>query len=204
MKLRAAIFDFDGTLFDSMGIWATLASDYLREKGIAPQPGLDERLKIMSLDQAALLFQRDCGLAMSVGEITDEINRRIERLYLEEVLPKPGAAAFVQGLRQEGVRCCIATATDRCQIEAALVRSGLSPLFDGIVTCAEAGHGKDEPYIYREAMARMRADRGSTAVFEDALHAAGTAKADGFITVGVYDRYEPGQEELRRICDVPG
>ncbi|HBN80567.1 MAG TPA: HAD family phosphatase, partial [Ruminococcaceae bacterium] len=35
MKLEGAIFDFDGTLLDSMGVWDTLGSDFLRLRGIA-------------------------------------------------------------------------------------------------------------------------------------------------------------------------
>ena len=47
--ITGVIFDLDGTLLDSMPIWATIASDYLRSQDIQPEPGLDQHF--MSLPQ---------------------------------------------------------------------------------------------------------------------------------------------------------
>ena len=60
---------------------------------------------------------------------------------------------------------------------------------------------EDEPVIYRKAMEFLGTDRGNTAVFEDALHAAQTAKADGFLTVGIFDPHIREQAQLRALCD---
>ena len=201
MKLKAAIFDFDGTLFDSMSIWETLGEDYLRAKGIPAKQDLPEKLKVLSLYEAAVLFRQEYGLQLSPQKIMDELDGMIETAYREEVLPKPGAEALVRELNRRKVSCGIATATDRFLIEAALRRCGMEALFAGIFTCAEAGSGKDRPDVYREALKGLGADRESTAVFEDALHAARTAKGDGFITIAVRDAYEEHQEELKELCD---
>ena len=67
--------------------------------------------------------------------------------------------------------------------------------FTAIFSCADLGlSGKGEPDIFRIALAHLGTERAETAVFEDALHAVRTAKADGFPVVGVYDPYEPEQE----------
>ena len=73
--------------------------------------------------------------------------------------------------------------------------------FDGIFTCSEVGHGKDEPIIFRKAMEYLGTDRSNTVIFEDALHAVQTAKADGFLTVGIFDPYIREQEQLQTLCD---
>ena len=96
---------------------------------------------------------------------------------------------------------CIATATDRYQAEAALKRCGMLSFFSDIFTCTDVGHGKDEPVIFRRAMEHLGTTRSDTVVFEDAYHAAKTAKADGFITVAVFDSHEPRQEELHSVSD---
>ena len=96
---------------------------------------------------------------------------------------------------------CIATATDRYQIEAALSRCRLTDYFDAIFTCSEAGHGKDESIIFQKAMESFAADRSSAVIFEDALHAIQTAKADGFRVVAVSDSSEKRQNEIRSIVD---
>ena len=125
----------------------------------------------------------------------------IEHFYRDEVQPKPGVVLFLKELRAKGVDVCIATATDRYLIEAALRRCGIENLFDAIFTCSEVGHGKDEPVIFRRAMEHFSAQRGSTVVFEDAIHAIETAKKDGFTVAAVFDESEKRQDEVRVLAD---
>ena len=96
---------------------------------------------------------------------------------------------------------CIATATDRYQVEAVLTRCGMESFFSEIFTCTDVGHGKDEPIIFQKAMNCLGTTKANTVVFEDAYHAAKTAKADGFITVAVYDSHETKQAELHSVSD---
>ena len=72
-----------------------------------------------------------------------------------------------------------------------------SGLFEQIYTCTETGAGKDEPLIYLKAAESMQAEPKETLVFEDALHAAETAKKAGFVVVGVYD--EENRENISKI-----
>ena len=201
MSLKCCIFDFDGTLFDSMFIWDQAGELYLRSQGKTPLPSTAEDLRTMSLRQAAQYFQTTYALPFPVEEIMEGINRTVEAFYFHDALPKPGVTALLEQLRQAGVAMGIATATDRYQIEAALRRCGLEQYFDAIFTCSEVGHGKERPEIYRMALEHLGADRGSCVVFEDALHAVKTAKADGFPVVAVYDVSEPRQDQLIALAD---
>lgn len=199
--LKAAIFDFDGTLFDSNHVWATAGERFFRSIGVVPKTDLQQQIRTMSLYQSACYIREEYGLAMTTAEIMEGINQTVEDAYFHEVQPKPGVITFLQELKAAGVRSCIATASDRYQIEAALSRCGMPELFEGIFTCSEVGHGKDEPVIFRKAMEFLGADRSSTVVFEDAFHAARTAKADGFRTVAVFDPHIQEQERLQELCD---
>lgn len=201
MRIRCAIFDFDGTLFDSMFLWDSVGVLYLRSLGKEPRPSMREDIRALSLYQSARYFQKEYALSLSVEEIMDGINHTIEHFYLDEVLPKPGVPAFLQQMKECGIALCIATASDRYQIEAALCRCGMEHFFDAIFTCSEVGHGKDEPVIFRKAMEQFGADRQTTVVFEDALHAIQTAKRDGFTVVAVFDSSEKRQTEIRALSD---
>lgn len=200
--ITGAIFDVDGTLLDSMSVWDTIGEDYLRSIGYIPRENLNEVFKNMSLDQAARYYQTEYGVTLSVEEITDGVNSLLWDFYRREAPLKPGAGEFVRELSRRGVRLCVATATDRPLVEAALERCGVLSCFEGIFTCGEVGHGKDEPRIYREALKHLGAERPSTVVFEDALYAARTAREDGFLVAGVYDSHESRQEELNALADV--
>ena len=125
----------------------------------------------------------------------------IEHCYIHEVLPKPGVVDFLEQIKEAKIQMCIATASDRYQIESALSRCGVDHYFEAIFTCSEVGHGKDEPVIFQKAMEYFGADRSAAVVFEDALHAVQTAKADGFAVAAVFDNSEKRQSEIRNLSD---
>ena len=196
-QIRCAIFDFDGTLFDSMEIWETAGLDYIRMMGREPDPELREVLRPLSMWQCAVYMKETYDLPLPEEEIIDGINLLAEDFYLNKTQPREGVIPFIRELRATGASVCIATANDRFLIDGALKRCGMRELFDDVITCDDVGSGKDSPEIYRRAMERFGADRGNTIVFEDACHAVRTAAEDGFLTVGVRDRFEKRQDEVR-------
>ena len=201
MRIRGAIFDVDGTLLDSMFIWDTIGELYLRSIGYQPKENLNETFKNMSLRQAARYYQTEYGVTLSIDEIMDGVNAMLERYYRFEVPLKPGVAELLERLRQSGVKLCIATATDRHLVEAALDRCGVLSCFGEIFTCNEVGHGKDEPDIFEEALRFLGTEKAETVVFDDALYAVRTAKEAGFPVAVIYDSHEKNQEGLRALAD---
>lgn len=199
--LKAAIFDFDGTLFDSNYVWATAGQRFFQSIGIPPKPNLQEEIRTMSLHQSACYIRKEYRLSLTVEEIMAGINQTVEDAYFYEIQPKLGVITFLHTLKTAGIRMCIATATDRYQIEAAIKRCNMLNFFEGIFTCSEVGHGKDEPVIFRQAMESFGTDRSNTVIFEDALHAVHTAKKDGFLTVGIFDPDIQEQKQLQILCD---
>ena len=200
--LKGLIFDFDGTLFDSMFIWDTAGESYLRSIGKEPKADLQKVLKPMSLLQSAQYIREKYDIPLSVEDIMDGVNRTVEDFYFHTVEPKPGVIDFLEELHRRNIKMCIATATDRYQVEAALQRCKMRHFFSEIFTCTEVGSGKDRPDIFRKAMEHLQTNRSNTAVVEDAYHAAFTAKQDAFMVVGVYDSYESRQQELLQLADV--
>lgn len=187
MNIKGAIFDLDGTLLDSMFVWNTMGSDYLKSRGITPEPGLNEKFKTMSIVQAANYYRDNYGLTDSVQEIMDDVNRIIEGFYYEKAVIKPGVKEFLEKLKAAEIKMCVATATDRHLAEAALKRNEIFDYFIDIFTCTEVGAGKDSPVIFETARNRLGCLEDQTIVFEDAPHAIKTAKAAGFKTACVLD-----------------
>lgn len=203
MKIEGAIFDLDGTLLDSMFIWDTIGEDYLISRGIKPHENLNETFKSMSLLQAAEYYQSEYGLTDSTDEIMKGVNKMIEHFYIDEVLPKDGVKDFLEYLDKSNVKMCIATATDKHLVEAALKQNQMLGYFSKIFTCTSVGFGKDNPKIYLEALKHLKTDKEATLVFEDALYAVNTAKKAGFTVVGVYDKSEQRNEKaIREKSDV--
>ncbi len=202
MRIRGAIFDVDGTLLDSMFIWDTIGETYLRSIGYEPREKLNEVFKNMSLFQAARYYRTEYGVTLSIDEIMNGVNAMLERYYRFEVSLKPGVAELLAQLQASGVKLCIATATDRYLVEAALERCGVLSCFGAIFTCNEVGHGKDEPDIFEEALRFLGTEKAETVVFDDALYAVRTAKEAGFPVAAVYDSHERSQVEVCARSDL--
>ena len=201
--MKAAIFDMDGTLLDSMYIWDNIGFSYLREKGIEPPPDLYERLKPLSLEQCVQYFSRELGIKSAPEEMIDEINRLVQDEYIFKAPLKPGVPEFLEKLRRRGIALCVATATAHYQSEAALKRLGIYDYFSFILTCSEVGAGKDDPRIFELALQKLGVPKSEAVVFEDALHAVQTAKAAGFRVVALREKSAAADEnQIRALADV--
>jgi len=199
--LKGAIFDFDGTLVDSMFIWDTIGEDYLRSLGKEPNEDLRTVFMPLTLEEAAEYYREHYGVTLSVKEIVGGVNAMVEEIYRTRVTLKHGVADYLRWLKENGTPMCIATVTDRYLVEETLERLGILHYFSEIFTCAEVGYGKDKPIIYRKALEHLGTPKEETFVFEDSLFALKTAWADEFSTVGVYDRYEDKQEDIMTFAD---
>ena len=188
MDKRYAIFDMDGTLVDSMGYWARLGWEYLEGRGV--REGLEPvlaQIESMTMLESAALFLRSFGLSGTPEEAVAEMNATMEAHYRADIPLKPGVADYLRGLKARSVTLCVASATAEPLVEACLTRLGVADCFDFWLSCETVGVGKHRSDVYDAAAARMGAAPAGTAVYEDALYAARTAKAAGYYLVAVYD-----------------
>ncbi len=201
--LRAAIFDMDGTLLDSMHVWNTVGEDYLRTKGKVPPDGFVERVRALGMRETADYLRSELGVEDPPEQIIREILQFVNEQYLHVLPLKPGVKEFLQKLHGMGVRLCVATASDRSVAEAALARTGVLGLFDFLMTCDEAGSGKQQPLIFERAIERLGSSKMDTVVFEDAAHAVQTAAQAGFRVAAIYDESAAAeQEQIRSFSEV--
>lgn len=195
---RGAIFDVDGVLLDSMGIWHDLGARYLRGLGITPEPGLNDRLFAMSMEQGAAYLHTRYGLAQSAAQVQADIETMLRGFYYNEVQAKPGAAALLAALEARGIPMAAATSSPRTHVTRALDRLGLLGYFRTILTTGELHTTKHEPDIYLLAAQALGTAPAQTLVFEDSLYALQTAKAAGFAAIGVYDAN--GERDQAALC----
>lgn len=201
--IKGVIFDIDGVLLDSMGIWDDLGARYLRSLGKIPEERLNKILFSMSMEQGAEYLNEHYGLNKSVKETVDGIGRMLEDYYFYEVLLKPGAKEILEFLKSKSIKIAAATSSPRTHIEKALSRNGLLGYIDKIYTTGEVGVSKHSPDIYNLAADFLKTKSEETLVFEDSLYALKTAKEAGYVTVGVFDeKGESNQAELENQADL--
>ena len=199
---KAAIFDLDGTLLDSMPIWESVAADYLKTRGVRPKPNLEEELITLGWHEIPKYFQTEYGLCETAEAIQCGMYELLEAFYFYKATLKTGVVTLLNTLRENGVKMCVATATDRWLVEPALKRCGILGYFARLFTCGEEETSKSRPDIFIRAAAFLGAPIPSTLVFEDALYAIKSAKSAGFPVAAVYDRSAHDKQEIiKEISD---
>lgn len=204
INIEAAIFDIDGVILDSMGIWEDLGVRYLNSFGIVPEEGLSRKLFAMSMEQgASYLATNYPSLGKDDSQIIIDLQNLIEKFYFDEVLAKNGAKEFVEYLSSRGVRIAAATSSPREHVTRALERTGLLMFFENIFTTTEVGESKHSPLIYNLACKSLHSTPSKILVCEDSLYALKTAAQEGYITIGVFDASgEKNQEGLKATSDL--
>ena len=199
-----AIFDMDGTLVDSMWGWNEIYITFLVAHGATNEAAKEivAHTAHFTTYESAELFREYLSLDTPAADIAAGLDARMKELYQNVIQEKPGVRAYLERLRNEGVRMCVVSSTPEPLIRICLERLGLMPFFSFILSCETVGKGKEESDAYFAAATRLGAAPSDTAVYEDSPTALMTAKRAGFYAVAVYDESSADQwTETSRNAD---
>lgn len=202
MRFRAALFDMDGTLIDSMGVWAHVDEVFFMRRGIPLPEDYARSIAGLSFRQTGEYTKARFQLPESVDDILREWHDLCESAYVNDVPLKPHAAEYLKKLRDEGVRLAVATALPERLYRPVLLRTGVLSLFDAFASTDEAGESKRSGDVYRLAARRLGVEPAECVVFEDILDGLLGAKAAGMKAVLVRDPAAAGERERAlTVCD---
>ncbi len=200
MDFDAAVFDLDGTLLDSLGMWDSLDAVFLKKRGLGAPADYSAAVNAMSFQEAAEYTVRRFGLADTPDSLMREWDALAAEAYENSIPLKPGAKEFLLSLRAAGKKLGVATALSPRLYGPALRRNGVYGLFDAFAHLGEVKRGKGFPDIYLLAAKRLGAPPEQCAVFEDVLPGVLGAKAAGMKAIGVYDPSSKEDEEKMRAA----
>ncbi len=201
--IKGAIFDIDGVILNSMGIWKDLGARYLKMNAIQPEDGLGEILFSMSMEQGAAYLKKHYNLAESEEKILTDIQKMIETFYFYEVESKEGVKELLEFLQNKKIPMVAATSSPREHVSKALIRNGMMDFFEEIYTTSEVGESKHSPKIYDLSAEFLHTRPEETMVFEDSLYALTTAKEAGYRGMGVFDAEgEQNQDQMKEIAEI--
>lgn len=195
---KGAVFDLDGTLIDSMGVWADIDERFLKGRGITPPPGYTKALKTMGFNQAALYTIKEFGLSDSPEQLSALWYDMAIDAYSHTIPLKPFVKEYLLLLKKRGAGIALATASSRELYEPVLKNNGIYGFFDAFASPGDTVRGKEHPDIYILAAQKLSLDPCRCMAYEDVLGAVISAKRSGMRVTGVYDRYSA--EDQPQIC----
>ncbi len=210
MDILGAIFDVDGTIVDSMGMWAATTEWVFTHYGAAMPDGFFERVEPLSLKEMCRIDHEEFGFGDSADDVYEVVCAHVRDCYAHEIQMFPGARELLEELAAAGIPMVVASSTPVREFTVALEAHGLSGFFrDTVSTEDVGGRDKEFPDVYLEACRRLGLDaddpeqRAGVWVFEDAPFGVQTSHKAGFRVVGLMNDHDGRREEdVRPYCDV--
>jgi HAD superfamily hydrolase (TIGR01509 family) len=194
--IAAVIFDLDGVLIDSEQVWDTAREQLTKELGGRWHEGAQRDMMGMSSLEWSRYMHDDLDIDLPPQEISDEVVRRLQRLYRERLPLLPGARKAVERLAARW-SLAVASSSNRPLIELVLELAGIADRFRVIVSSEEVERGKPAPDVYLEAARRLGAEPAECAAIEDSEKGILSAHATGMRVVAIPNRdFPPGAEAL--------
>lgn len=198
----AAIFDLDGTLIDSLGVWEKVHRDFLARRGLAVPPDYTAKVGAMSFSEAAQYTIERFGFSDMPEELIREWNGMVAYEYANHIALKPHVREYLGQLSQQGLRLGVATALPEELYTPVLKHNGVFSRFSAFASVGEGARGKGFPDVYLLAARRLGISPGHCVAFEDVVTGIRGIRAAGMKAVGVYDpRSASDAEEMERLAD---
>ncbi len=196
------IFDVDGTLLDSTGVWHNIDEEFFAKRGLTLTRDYAEAVSVMHLKEAAAYTIERYSLCETMDAVVAEWEQMAYDFYATRVQPKAGAEDYLTKLCERGERVVVATALSRNLAEAALTHLGLADLFETVIYADEIGYGKNSPAFYIAVADILGVSPAECVMYEDTLGGVRSAKEAGMYTVAIEDEGSRNcREEIRLLAD---
>lgn len=197
-QIKAVIFDLDGTLVDSMGLWRDIDIEFLSARGIEYKDDLQEKIEGMSFTETAVFCKDYYKLTESVEELKEIWNQMAEDKYRYEVQLKPGVMGFLEELKRRGIKMGIATSNSKELIAAVNEAYHFDRYISCVVTSCSVNKGKPAPDVYLEAARQLSVLPEECLVFEDIVKGIEAGKNAGMLVCAVEDSFSAEQRERKK------
>lgn len=188
---KAVIFDMDGVIIDSEGLWRQAQQGALSRWGASVSD--EECIKLTQgkrLDEIAQTWCDYCRLSVSPAQLEGEIRRLVTLLIAQNGEAMPGVQAVLSFFNREGIQLALATSSSHQVIDAVLTKLQFRHYFSVICSADDESHGKPHPAVYLTALRKLRLPAGDCLVLEDSCSGFRAAQAAGIKAVIISEDYQ--------------
>lgn len=218
---KVIIFDLDGTLIDSIGVWSSIDIEVIKTIGDGTIDDIDigkqrdEKLKEFSSSED--MYLEYCGFLgekykskLTKQEIKT-LRYKIADKYLKEVIDyKPNADKVLHYLKEKGFVLVLATTTNDHTIKTYIndnenikSKAPLDKIFTLIYSKGAVKKLKPDPEIHYKILNELNVKKEECLIIEDSLIGVEAAKKCGIDFAVMYDRFSDGnREEINKLSNV--
>lgn len=203
MHFKGAVFDLDGTLWDSMQLWKNIDIEFLAKRGITYSTDYTVAIAGLGFEDVAKYTIRRFNLPQTPGQVMDEWYNMAKEGYAHSVKLKPGAREYLDYLKAKGVRLCVATSLDNSLSIPCLKANKIYDYFEFFEQAADYDGGKSNPEIFKNCAKKLGLAPGETVLFEDVLPSVKAAKSAGLLVVAMQETLSLSQaDEIKKTADM--
>ncbi|GAB4037955.1 HAD family hydrolase [Spirosoma jeollabukense] len=199
--MKAVIFDMDGVIVDTNPHHRIAWREYYQRNGktLSDDDFVQHVSGKHNSDIVAHLFPDQALTSEEVVRLSNEKEALFRELYSAAITPVPGIVAFLQVLKDAGIRTAVATSAPVENLDFVMDALNIRQYFDALLNESMVSHPKPDPEIYQKAMALLGVEPADCVIFEDSMTGIQAAKASGANVVGVATTQSP--DELAPFVD---
>lgn len=195
------LFDFDGTLVNSMPTYVSSMLRILDENGVAYTADIVKTITPLGLSKTADYFI-SLGIPKTKDQLLQIMGEYMLDAYLYIIPAKPHVVETLHQLKASGAKLNVLTASPHVTLDPCLKRLQMYDLFENVWSCEDFSTTKADPEIYKMAAERLGASIEDVLFLDDNLNADKTAKVAGMQVCGVYDdSSKDDTEEMKQVSD---
>ena len=200
--MKYYLFDFDGTLVDSMPTFCAVMLRVLDENGVGYPNDVIKIITPLGYGGTAAYFKDTLGMKLSLDEISKSIYTYALDAYENTIPAKHNVIETLRALTERGDDLNVLTASPHPMLDPCLKRLGIYELFTNVWSCEDFGTTKANPEIYRMAAKKIGKPIEKFIFLDDNLDADTTAKIAGMTVYGVYDESSKSfTEKIKEVTD---
>ena len=186
MKYDTYLFDFDGTLVDSMPSYVSVMLRILDENNIKYENDIVKIITPLGYVGTAKYF-KGLGISMSKEKLIHTMNEYAYTEYAYNIPAKTNVVSVLKELKERGADLNVLTASPHTVLDPCLKRIGIFDLFNNVWSCEDFSTTKSDPSIYVKVAEKLGKTVEDILFLDDNYNADKTAKSAGMKVCGVYD-----------------